>query len=464
MLHINPSLFKSYDIRGLYPQDINEKNIGTIIKAIYLFFTEKLHKEDLTLVLGKDMRLSSPSLHELAKEILLNIGATVVDIGLSTTPTVYFAVQHFKYDAGIQISASHNPKDWNGIKFFYRQGNKLIKVSKNTGMDEIKRLSLQNRFSFPQKRGKLIKKEILKEEVDYAYQLVNPKVGKFKVVVDTANAMGILYIEEIFKRTGCKLVKINEQLDGTFPSHEANPLKFETLKELQKRVVKEKADLGIATDGDGDRIFFVDEKGEIIPATLISSLIAREILSRKKGEKILVDVRYTRNTVNAVNKFGGVPMINVVGHALITEHLNKVDGAFSGESSGHFFFRETGGGESSVRVILYVLDVLSRANKPISHIMKELHSSYESSEFNFTLPDGTDAKQFLGEVLKNYEDGEVSWIDGLTVDYPKWRFNIRSSNTEPLIRLNLEADSKVLMDEKLMEVKKRILSLGADAE
>ena len=407
------------------------------------------------------MRLSSPLLNEAAKKTLLDLGVTVVDIGLSSTPTVYFAVHYFQYDAGIQISASHNPKDWNGIKFLYRQGNKLIKVSKNTGMEEIKNLSLKNQFSFPKKTGKLIEKNILKDEVDYAFQLVKPQIKKFKVVADPANAMGALYIGEIFKRTGCELIKMNFNLDGTFPAHEANPIKFETLKPLREKVIFEKADFGMATDGDGDRIFFIDEKGQIVPATLISALIAREILKKSKNEKILVDIRYTRNTVKVVKDLGGTPIINVVGHALITEHLNKVDGAFSGESSGHFFFRETGGAESAVRVIYYVMDIISKYNQPLSEIIKELFSSYESSEFNFVLPEGTNSKDFLIKISQDYQDGQPNWMDGLSIDYPDWRFNIRASNTEALIRLNLEADSKELMKKKLEELKNKILLLGA---
>jgi len=461
---MNPSIFKAYDIRGFYPQDLNENNIVIVVKAIYQFFTEKLSKADLTIVLGRDMRLSSPSLSEIAKKTLLDLGVTVVDIGLSSTPTVYFAVHHFKYDAGIQISASHNPKDWNGIKFFYRQRNKLTKVSKNTGMDEIKDLSLRNRFSFSKKPGKLISKDVLKDEVDYAYKLVNPKIKKFKVVVDTANAMGSLYIEEIFKRTNCELVKMNFNLDGTFPAHEANPIKFETLKPLQQKVIQEKADFGIATDGDGDRIFFIDEKGQIVPATLISALIAREILQKNKNEKILVDIRYTRNTVKVVKDLGGTPIINVVGHALITEHLNRVNGAFSGESSGHFFFRETGGAESAIRVIYYVMKAITKYKKPLSEIIHEFLSSYESSEFNFTLPKGTNNKTVLEKISLDYKNGEINWMDGLSVDYPNWRFNIRASNTESLIRLNLEADTEALMKQKLEEVTAKILSLGARSD
>ncbi|MBI5127154.1 phosphomannomutase/phosphoglucomutase [Candidatus Roizmanbacteria bacterium] len=458
---MDSSIFRAYDIRGIYPTELNETNIVTVTNAIYQFFTEKLGKKNLTIALGRDMRLSSPSLNEVVRKTLLNLGITVVDIGLSSTPTVYFSVYHFKYDAGIQISASHNPKQWNGIKFFYRVDNKLIKVSKNTGMDEVKNLALKNEFTFPESEGKLINKEVVKEEVDYAFQLVNPKINKFKVIADTANAMGALYLEEIFKRTNCELIKMNFELDGNMPVHEANPIKFETLKDLQERIKKEKANFGIATDGDGDRIFFIDEKSQIIPSTLISALIAREILTRNKNEKILVDIRYTRNTVKVVKDFGGTPIINMVGHALITETLNKENGAFSGESSGHYFFRETGGAESSVRVIYYLMDVLSKYNKPLSEIITELLSSYESGEFNFKLPENENNQNFLKKISESFKDGTIDWMDGISVDYPDWRFNIRGSNNEPLIRLNLEADKEELMKEKLAKVKEKIISLGA---
>ena len=461
---MDPSIFRAYDIRGVYPTELNEQNIVVVTKAILKFFSEKLNKKDLTIVLGRDMRLSSPALSQVVQKTLMQSGATVVDIGLSSTPTVYFSVYHFQYDAGIQISASHNPKQWNGIKFFYKSGNKLIKVAKNTGMNEIRDLALKNQFDPPTNNGKLIKKEVVKDEVDYAYNLVNPKINKFKIVADTANAMGSLYLEEIFKRTDCELIRMNFELDGNMPAHEANPIKFETLKDLQKRIVEEKADFGIATDGDGDRIFFIDEKGQIIPSTLISALIATEILSKNKNEKILVDIRYTRNTVKVVKKYGGQPIINMVGHALITETLNKENGAFSGESSGHYFFRETGGTESSVRVIYYLLNALSKSGKPLSQIIGDLFSSYESSEFNFELPIGETNEGFLKKLSEFFKDGTVNWMDGLTVDYPDWRFNIRGSNNEPLIRLNLEADTEVLMKQKLEEVTSKIISHGARAE
>ncbi len=257
---------------------------------------------------------------------------------------------------------------------------------------------------------------------------------------------------------------MNFELDGTFPVHQPDPLDFKNLIDLQKKVKEEKADLGIAPDGDGDRIFFIDEEGKVIPATLITSLVAREILKRSPGQKIIVDIRYTQNVINAVDKFKGKHVISTVGHALITELVNKEKAEFAGESSGHFYFKEIGGAESSIRVILYVFDVLTRENKPISEIVSELHTSIESGEFNFILKDGTDAKRLLKNISDSYFSGTISWLDGVSVDYPDWRFNIRTSNTEPLLRLNVEGKSEGLVSEKVKELKEKIIEQGATSK
>lgn len=461
---VDKKIFKAYDIRGIYPEEINEENIEIIIKAIYTFFVKKLGKETLEIALGRDMRISSPVISKKAQETLLKLGAKVTDIGLSSTPSVYFAVKKYNLDGGIQISASHNPKQYNGVKFLYQKNNFVTKVAKNTGMEKVCDIALTSQFVTDKPGGQLVIKDILDEEIDFAENTV--KVGKlkpFKVVADPANSMGALFLEKIFQGIpGSQLIKINFNLDGSFPAHEANPIKFNTLKELQNKVITEKADFGIATDGDGDRIFFIDEKGAIIPATLITSLIAKEILTEKPEEKILVDIRYLLNAKKIIEKYHGQMEINVVGHSLITTHLNKVGAAFAGESSGHFFFRETGGCESTVRVIYHVLKVLSRENLPISQVIGNLQSAFETGESNYILPESINSKELLEKISLKFPEGKVSWLDGLSIDFDDWRFNIRSSNTEPLIRLNLEALSEIKMNEKLKLLTGLILSYGAE--
>ena len=331
-------------------------------------------------------------------------------------------------------------------------------------MDDVCKIALTSQFVKDKPDGKLITKDVLEDEINFAKSIVKIDILKpFKVVADPANAMGILFLEKIFQGIpGSQLIKINFTLDGSFPAHEANPIKFNTLKELQNKVISEKADFGIATDGDGDRIFFIDEKGEIIPATLITSLIAKEILTEKPNDKILVDIRYLLNAKKIIEKYHGQMEINVVGHSLITTHLNKVNAAFAGESSGHFFFRETGGCESTVRVIYHVLKVLNREKRPISEIIKDLQSAYETGEFNFELKGGAPLKNVLENIASKFPEGKVSWLDGLSIDFENWRFNIRLSNTEPLIRLNLEAFDKEVMNEKLKQMTELILSYGAE--
>ncbi len=460
---INPGIFKAYDIRGIYPTDVNEENFSVIIKAIYTFFTEDIKKKNLRVALGRDMRISSPSLFKIAQETLLAMGANVVDVGLVSTPTFYFSILKYNVDCGIQISASHNPPQWNGVKFAKKVGNNLVKIARNTGMARVKELVESESFVQSSTKGTYeVVNDVLKEEVDYAFDHVKPQpIKRLKVVADPANAMGITYLEELFKRIPCELVKMNFTLDGTFPVHQPDPLDFKNLIDLEKRVIEEKADLGIAPDGDGDRIFFINEKGKVIQASLISALIATELLKTHQGDKVGVDVRYTRNICNAVKKAGGIPVVAHVGHSLITELMNKENVLFTGESSGHYYYRDTGNAESSVITILMILSVMSRENKPISKIVSQYLTSIESGESNYILPNTIKAKDLLESIASEFKDGQVSWLDGLAVDFTNWRFSIRTSNTEPLLRLNVEADNQTLTKEKNELLKEKILRSGA---
>lgn len=455
---IDPKVFKAYDIRGIYPTEIDEERIEIITKSIYSFFKEKFGKEDLKIAVGQDMRTSSPSLFEKVVKTLVNCGADVIDIGLASTPTFYFAVSHFGYDAGIQVSASHNPKEYNGLKFVINTPDGLIKIGASTGMDRIKELVLQNVQVNSLRQGSLTKNDqVLEKEIDNAFKIVNPgEIKPFKVVADAANAMGSLYVDALFKRLPCNLIRMNFNLDGTFPAHEPNPLKFETLVDLQKKVVEEKADLGIAPDGDGDRLFFIDEKGQVILATSITSIVAKELLKENKGATILFDIRYILTPMKIVEEQGGKSEIVRVGHSFITEKMHQSGGIFGGESSGHYFFKATGNAESQVPMILYILKVMSRETKPISEITQEVRRSVESGEFNFKVENAPEIKQAL---IAKYSDGEQSELDGISVSYPQWRFNVRTSNTEPLMRLNVEAYDQNIMEQKQDELENFINSI-----
>jgi phosphomannomutase len=458
---INPKIFKAYDIRGIYPTEIDEAVIYAITRAFYAYFSQQLGKKNLQVVVGGDMRLSTPVLSEQVKKALVDSGAEVIDIGLVSTPTFYFAVRHYNYDAGIQISASHNPKDYNGLKSVINTPEGLVKIGKNTGMAEVQKLANEGNFETPASgRGKITKKEnVLAEDVANAIDVIKPgEIKPLTVVADAANAMGATYLDALFEKLPCKLIRMNFELDGTFPAHQADPLQFETLKDLQKRVVDEKADLGIAPDGDGDRVFFIDERGGVVPAAITTAIIIRELLKKYPGEKMGFDTRYIWSPLKATKDNGGVAVITQVGHALITETMHKENLFYAGESSGHNYWRFAGGAESSIAVVITLLDTLSKENKKMSEIVKEISASYESGEVNFKLDNSEEARKKLELFKEIFKDGKISTIDGLSVDYPDWRFNLRVSNTEPLIRLNIESKTKELTEEKKSELSKLITS------
>ncbi|MCA9372414.1 phosphomannomutase/phosphoglucomutase [Candidatus Woesebacteria bacterium] len=463
---INPKIFKAYDIRSTYPDEINEEAVELIARGIYAYFAKKLNKQDMTICVGHDMRFSSPSLYHVMTETLKKQGVKVIRLGLVSTPTVYFATKTYGYDVGIQISASHNPKEYNGVKFLYRDGDALIKIGQTTGMHEVKDVVMHQQFLPYQSGGSVEEKSnVITEETQQALDAIQPiSLSGLTVVSDPANAMGILPLTELFKHLEAKHIMINETLDGTFPAHQADPLQHKTLRQLQDAVVKEHTDIGIAMDGDADRVMFIDEKGEIVPATLITALIAREILSKKPGELILVDVRYTRNVEHVVTKHKGKVHFCRIGHALITDQVNKEGAIFAGESSGHYYFQSMGGTESSMRVVLYVLNVLAREQKPFSEIMKELSTSEESGEVNYTLPDKFTNEDILAKLKEQYADGKLNTLDGIAIDFPTWRLSVRFSNTEPLLRLNVEADTKEELKKAFGQLKKYLLSLGLHAE
>jgi phosphomannomutase len=459
MDNIDPKIFKAYDIRGIYPEQLSETNIVPIIRAIYKFFYDKIGKEQPTIVLAYDMRLSGPQLFAAAKKTLVEMGAKVIDAGQLSTPSFYYTVHHYAYDCGIQITASHNPKEYNGMKFVQYSPEGLIKIGKSTGMDQIRDMSIAGVEFTPTTQGSITPKEgILEDEVASALALFeNPELKKFKIVADPANAMGAQYIEALFKKVPADLIKMNFELDGSFPAHQPDPLDFKNLVDLQARVLEEKADFGLAPDGDGDRLYFIDEKGQVVPATIITALVARAILEEKPGQRIYVDIRYIMGSKKIIEEYGGVAEITRVGHAFITEAMNKTGGPFAGESSGHFYFKSSGNGESQLSVLVSVLKVLTKEGKTLSQVVDDLRRSHESGEFNFKV---TNAPEILEALKAKYTDGELETMDGVSISYPNWRFNVRTSNTEPLLRLNVESYDKAEMETKRDELKSFIENLA----
>lgn len=459
MAEINPKIFKAYDIRGIYPTDINEENVIPITVAIHKFFSQKLSKPDFSIAVGRDMRLSSPALWKAVTDTFVACGAHVIDLGLVSTPTFYFAVTHFKYDTGLQITASHNPGDYNGLKFVLNTPQGLLKIGKPTGMEDIKALAMANPPVEQATPGSMTgNHDVVGLEVENALSLLgNPDIKPFKVVADPANAMAALYIEALFKKIPGELVKMNFELDGTFPAHQADPMQVETLVELQKRVIEEKADFGLAPDGDGDRLFFIDEKGQIVQASLITALVATELLKKNPGAKVVTDLKFILTPKKIVEENGGEYIMSKTGHAFITEKMTQTGALFAGEASAHYYYKATGNAESQVCTIVTVLKEMTEKGEPLSKLVEEFRRSYESGEINFEVEN---AAEIMQELQKKHTDGEFSDLDGVAITYPTWRFVTRMSNTEPLLRFAIEADTKEEMESKRDELVAFIKSIA----
>lgn len=449
------NIFKAYDIRGIYPNDLNEEIIYKIGKAYADLLIDELNKDEITIVISQDMRISSPKLAEQLIKGVCDQGVNVVDIGLSSTPTFYYGVSFLNVDGGMQVSASHNPKEYNGVKIVRRNA---LPVGYNNGINLIENKVKNNSFYRSSIKGQITKKEgILDNEVEFSLQHADiNKIFSLRVVADVANSMGALYISALFKKLPCELIKMNFKLDGTFPAHEADPFKDKNVQDLKKRVIEESADLGIATDGDGDRIFFIDERGQLVEPSILRAILSKIVLKIFPGATICYDIRPGKITRDIIVKHGGKPIVTKVGHTLIKEQAIKENAAFAGESSGHFFFNtKIGMFEMPMIVILKILEEICESGKKLSSIVAPMQKYFHSGEINSVVED-KDSK--MNEIAEHFNDAKLLWLDGVTVEYDEFWFNVRPSNTEPLLRLNVEAISKIIMEKRRDEVLKIIRS------
>ena len=418
------SIFKAYDIRGVYGRDLDEAMAEKIGRAFVTFL--KCRK----VVVGQDMRPHSNPLFDALARGITSQGADVVHLGLCSTPMTYNAINFLKADAGIMITASHNPGEWNGFKLCR---DRAIPISGQTGIKDIEQIVISGGFApATATPGTISKFDIEKEYVRHVGALFAIR-RPIRIAADFANAMGICEAAAI--KPLLEVDPLFDTLDGTFPNHEANPLKTETLQVLQRRVRSGKYAFGVAFDGDADRAGFVDENGEIIPMDMITALIAQDILKRKKG-KILYDLRSSRAVKEVVQESGGQPMMCRVGHAFIKQQMRTEDALFAGELSGHYYFRDNYFTESSAMAVLCIASLLSMSEKPLSEMITPLRRYAKSAEINSEVHNVDAVFQRLRET---YRKGRIFELDGLSVEFPDWWFNVRSSNTEPLVRLNLEA-------------------------
>ncbi len=452
MLPINPEIFKAYDIRGVYGQDFDNEMaylLGLAFVELRKYDPDYQTNKKLQIAVGADMRLSSPALKDNLIRGLIAAGADAVNLGLTSTPTFYFYVAKYNYDGGIMVSASHNSKEWNGFKLVRAKG---LPVSGDTGINFIKEKILDNHFLPAPKKGQALSNtSSLQDELDYTWSLIDiNQIKKFKIVADAANGMGATYLEPILSAIPGKITPLNFKLDGTFPAHEADPLKEENLTQLKKEIFKQKADLGIATDGDGDRVFFVDNLGQTINPAIIRGLLAQSFLTDKPGAKIGYDVRPGKITSDLILASGGIPVITHVGHSLIKEQMIKEDIYFAGESSGHFYFNgPIGCFEFPSLMILKLLLIFSSSYLSVAEQIAPYKKYFLSGEINSTVKD---KEAVFKKIEDKYSAGKISKFDGISVDFPDFWFNVRGSNTEPKIRLNLEATSQEMMEKKRDEI------------
>ncbi len=435
---LSTDIFKSYDIRGKYPSEIDDQAAHKIGVAIAQFFKQE-NPEVKDIVVGRDMRPSSKPLANALIEGLCTAGLNVINVGVVSTEMTYFAVGHYKYGGSVMVTASHNPAEYNGFKICREQA---IPLSFETGIDRIAKLARQYHPPRGEQLGKVILSDIFGDYKKHILKFAH-NLRHLRVVVDAGNGMAGKTVPAVCEGLPIEIIPLYFELDGNFPNHEANPLKPENLIDLQNKVRETRAHLGVAFDGDADRCVFVDEMGRAIGCDIITALIARQILEREKGATILYDLRSSWVVPEEIKTAGGTPCRERVGHAYMKKTLREKNAVFGGELSGHFYFRENYYSDSGMIAFLMVLEILSAKRVPFSNIVSPLKRYYSTGEINFEIED-KDAK--IEEIAKKFSNGKADRLDGVTVEYIDWWFNVRKSNTEPLLRLNLEGKTQEIME------------------
>ncbi|MFH0982835.1 MAG: phosphomannomutase/phosphoglucomutase [Planctomycetota bacterium] len=448
-------VFKAYDVRATYPDPLNEAVAWRIGHATARFLQASLRGMDRsdprsrTVVVGRDMRKSSPALCAAFIEGVRSTGADVIDIGMIDTPQVYFAVNYLPCCGGVQTTASHNPAHYNGFKISGQNG---APIGADTGLNDICAITKNLARHETQGLGKLVQRDLSAEYKAFVRGfLETPR--RLKIVVDASNGMAGRWVPLLFGDVPqLELSCINLEHDGEFV-HEPNPLVEANLRQLRDETRRTGADLGICFDGDADRLIVVDEHAEIIPCDLLTALMAPQFLARRRGATVVYDLRSSRVVAEEIRKAGGVPRRERVGHAFMKKALASSKGAFGGELSGHFYFQDNFYCDSGMLALVHLVNILTRLNQPLSALIGPLRRYAPSGERNFENENKDGAIRRLAEV---YKDAKVDFLDGITVEYDRWWFNVRKSNTEPLLRLNLEAETRELMEEKLADVARHL--------
>ncbi|HXV57589.1 MAG TPA: phosphomannomutase/phosphoglucomutase [Gaiellaceae bacterium] len=440
---LDPKVFKAYDVRGIYPSELDEEGARAIGRAYVEQFEPK------AIAVGRDMRLSSPCMHAAFVQGASEAGADVLDVGMIGTEMLYQAVGELGLDGGATVTASHNPKDYTGMKIVRRGA---LPVGADSGLLEIRDRALSiaagARGQTPDVAGKVERRDTYGDFVRKVMSFVDTEaVGRLRVVIDAANGMAGPMLAPILERLPVDAVRCSFEPDGSFPSHEPNPLLPENREFIVAKVTEERADLGIAFDGDADRCFFVDDTGEFVPGDFVTALLAEAMLEKEPGGTVIYDVRASWAVRDTVEKLGGKPVMSRVGHAYIKLLMREVDAVFAGEVSGHYYFRDFYQADSGTIPALLLLELVSKRGQKLSEILRPLRGRYFiTGEINTPVADVALTVQELKEHFAG--QGEISHLDGISVTADDWHLNVRPSNTEPLLRLNLEALDRNLMERK----------------
>jgi phosphomannomutase len=443
---VNPDIFKAYDIRGLYPGEINEDVARRIGRGFVAYL------KSASIAVSRDMRVSSPAIAAAFIQGAREQGADVVDYGMLGTDQMYFAVADDRLDGGAQITASHNPGRYNGIKMVRAEA---LPLSGDAGIGDIRDMIANDRLPpLAPTMGHLTARDVLPRYVEKVMSFIDPAaIAPFTVVLDAGSGMAGLVAPHLFDRLPCRTTRLCFEVDGTFPNHEANPLIEENRRDITAEVSRLNADVGIAWDGDADRCFFIDGSGEFISGDFITALLAEAFLLKHPGSTIIYDLRASHAVRDTVAKYGGLALMNRVGHAFVKQRMRQENGIFAGEVTGHYYFRDFYYADNGFIPALLILELMSKKGQSLRDLLQPYRERYFiSGEINTKLASMSEVPRTLAAVEARYGDAEIVKMDGVSIDYPDWHFNVRASNTEPLIRLNLEATTPEMMEQKRDEV------------
>lgn len=438
---IDPDIFKSYDIRGVVPTQLNAE----VARLIGMAFRTEIPGPNVAV--GRDMRTHSAELAKALCDGLMGSGCHVIDIGEVSTDALYFAVGHLGLDGGIMVTASHNPPEYNGFKMCRRDAEPL---SGNDGINRMQELISLGDLDDPVGGGQIEKKDVLEDFTRHVLSFIDvSRIRPFKVVIDAGNGMAGVTVPRVFKHLPCQLIPMYFELDGRFPNHPANPIEPENIKELQERVLAEKADFGVAFDGDADRMFLIDDQGVPVGGDIVTLLVAKSLLAKNPDSTILYNIICSRAVSEGIVAAGGRAIRTPVGHALIKPMMKKENAIFGGEHSGHFYFQKNWYADSGLIALLVAMEVMSEGGTPLSSLVHSLDPYVRSGELNSKV---TSIPKTLERIVAAFPDRMIERLDGISIQTEDWWFNVRPSNTEPLLRLNVEAKSQTVLEEKTAEL------------